>query len=149
VGSLARRTLSAVHLPAALCSSGITPILRSYGGSASPSLLAPQRGLPASRTRPSLPFRHQTPWAPCCRFRTLPLSATGFPPFREVWVSSFLRRLTAFQAESCSLSCGPGARLPMLPTPPCGEAVSVNYRPESACLKGTCTPRNVCAHRRT
>ena len=40
-------------------------------------------GLPASRTRPSRPFRLQPPSAPRRRFCTLPLSATGVPVSRE------------------------------------------------------------------
>lgn len=50
------------------------------------------RDLPASRTRPSRPFRLQPPDAPRRRFRTLPLSATGSPVSR-VWASPTVRRL--------------------------------------------------------
>src|SRR5713226_8247353 len=42
-------------------------------------------------------------------------------------------------AESSSLSYGRLLHLPLLPTPPRGDAVTVGYRPEWACLKGTLT----------
>jgi hypothetical protein len=74
------------------------------------------------------PFRHHTPWAPCCRFITLPLSATGFPVFSGGWTSPLLRRLVAFQAALCSSSYGPVIHLTMLPTPPLGGCSFVRFR---------------------
>jgi hypothetical protein len=59
-----------------------------------------------------------------------------------------------WSAESSSLSYGWIVRLLLLPTPPHDDAVTVGYRPENVCLKGTCTPlfstyNIVCACRRT
>jgi len=39
--------------------------------------------------------------------------------------------------------------LRLLPTPPRGDAVTFNYRPESAGLEGTCTPLIEYTFRRT
>ena len=52
-------------------------------------------------------------------------------------------------AESSSSSYGRVVHLPLLPTPPHGDAVRVGYRPESVCLKGTYTPQTTRALRRT
>ena len=52
-------------------------------------------------------------------------------------------------AESSSLSYGLAVHLPLLPTPPHGDAVTVRYRPESVCLKGTSTPPTEYTFRRT
>ena len=64
----------------------------------------------------------------------------GLPePLVPVWASPSVGRLAAIQAESRSLSCGLVVRLPLLLTPPLGDAITVDYRPESACLKRTST----------
>ena len=52
-------------------------------------------------------------------------------------------------AESRSLYYGPIIRLGLLPTPPRGDAVTFDYRPENACLKGTRTLQTMYACRRT
>ena len=86
------------------------------------------------------PFRRQPPLAPRRRFDTLPLSSLGLRDcFVPVWASPSDDRLAAFQAESRSSSCGLVVRLPLLLTPPFGDAIAVDYRPESACLKWTST----------
>ena len=64
------------------------PALPSFGQRCRPLHLA---GLPASHTRPLLPFRPQPPRRPCCRFITRPLSATGTP--YRVQASPFYCRL--------------------------------------------------------
>src|SRR5687768_891568 len=53
------------------------------------------------------------------------------------------------EAESSSSACGPVSHLRLLPTPPHGDAVTLGFRPESVCLKRTCTSLNECAHGRT
>ena len=62
-------------------------------------------------------------------------------------ISKQARRLRP--AESVSSSYGLVVHLPLLPTPPHGDAVTFSYRPESACLKGTSTPPTMHAHGRT
>jgi hypothetical protein len=86
------------------------------------------------------PFRRQPPLTPWHRFDTLPLSLPGLQDLLvPVWASPSVGRLAALQAESRSSSCGLVVRLPLLLTPPCGDAITVDYRPESACLKWTST----------
>jgi hypothetical protein len=54
------------------------------------------------------------------------------------------------QAESrSSLSYGPESHLPLLRTPPRGDALMFGYRPESACLTRTSTSLSMHARRRT
>ena len=74
------------------------------------------------------------------RFRTLPLSARGFPALRRSGLRLSLAGSPIGPAESSSLSYGRLLHLPLLPTPPRGDAVTVGYRPESACLKRTLHP---------
>jgi len=52
-------------------------------------------------------------------------------------------------AESSSLSYGLILHLPLLRTPPRGDALSFSYRPESACLTRTLTSLTLHARRRT
>ena len=54
-----------------------------------------------------------------------------------------------YPAESSSLSYGLVVHLLLLPTPPLGDAVAFGYRPESICLKRTCTSLTSRALRRT
>ena len=71
-------------------------------------------GLPASRARPSRPFRLQPPNGPYRRFRTLPLSAAGLPSPRGG--SRFRLPLAGSpprQAESSSLPLRTGRSPPM------------------------------------
>src|SRR5215217_7694295 len=72
------------------------------------------------------------------------------------WASLFgsgLRHYVAgspgHQAESSSSSYGPVSRFRLLPTSPHGDAVTFSFRPESVCLKRTCTSLNECACGRT
>ena len=52
-------------------------------------------------------------------------------------------------AELRSSSYGPIVHLRLLSTPPRGDAVTFGYRPENACLEGTCTPLIEYTFRRT
>ena len=85
---------------------------------------------PTTTPRPRRRFRHATPqldWAGPSR----------------VWASPFAQQARRRrQAESRSSSYGPVVHLPLLPTPPRGDAVTFGYRPESVCLKRTCTSLN-------
>jgi hypothetical protein len=76
---------------------------------------------------------------------------TRHPSARRV--PSRLRHLLAGSptalAESSSSSYGLVVHLLRLPTPPRGDAVAVGYRPQSVCLKWTCTTPTRYAHRRT
>lgn len=85
------------------------------------------------------------------RFLTLPLSGRCFPRFPHAGAG--LRHCTAGSpphlAESRSSSYGPESHLPLLRTPPRGDALSFGYRPESACLKRTLTSLSMHARRRT
>ena len=96
------------------------------------------------------PFHRQPPLAPWHRFATLPLSLPGLQDLLvPVWASPSVGRLATFQAESRSSSCGLLVRLSLLLTPPCGDAITVDYRPESACLKWTFTTPIVHTYGRT
>src|SRR5207244_4983567 len=54
-----------------------------------------------------------------------------------------------YLAESSSSSYRLVVHLLLLPTPPPGDAVAFSYRPESVCLKRTCTSLTSRALRRT
>ena len=81
----------------------------------------------------------------------LHVALTPYPSARAA--CSGLRLLLAgssvHYAESCSSSYGLVVHLPLLPTPPRGDAVTVGYRPEKVCLKRTCTSSTRCTRRRT
>jgi len=141
---------SPILLPAALCSTGITPLLRSYGDSDSPT--APLTAgvsllhvhdlpiIPSPTTPDALTsLSHATP-----QRARLPTRCSS-----SVRASPFPSRLATFQAESRSSSYGLIIRLPLLLTPPLGDAITVDYRPESACLKRTFTAPIAYTRRRT
>ena len=154
---------SRTHLPASLRSTRITGLPRSYGRSDScrphPDGRSPRFMYPAFQ-----PFRLQTPDAPQPRFLTLPLSGLDFLPspwrhscrYRRYACGpgtyvcvhhasgrSGLRLYSAgsppHPAESSLLPYGLVVHLPLLSTSPHGDAVTVSYRPESACLEWTST----------
>ena len=80
---LAPRPLQALH--------------RYYGRSDSCPALLRRTGLPDSCARPSGHSVSNHLAYPRRRFRTLPLSAVGFPPFaRGVWASPFASRLASY-----------------------------------------------------
>jgi hypothetical protein len=108
----------------------------------------------------SVPVPGRSPCLTCKAFTTIPPPSTPRTP--DVALARYpsahraisrLRLSSAGspvrQAESSSLSCGLVVHLLLLPTPPRGDAVTVDYRPESVCLKGTSTPPTSHAHRRT
>ena len=115
-----------------------------------PRRLSPPPRSPRFMCTTFRPFRRQPPLAPRRCFRTLPLSSPGLRDLHvPVWASPSWDRLAAFQAESRSLSYGLVIRLPLLLTPPRGDAITVDYRPESACLKRTFTAPIAHTHGRT
>src|SRR5215470_3565054 len=77
--------------------------------------------------------------APRRSFCTLPLSSTGLRS-RGPGFASVLAGSPARLAESSSSSYGLVVHLLLLPTSPRGDAVTVDYRSESAYLEGTFTP---------
>lgn len=107
------------------------------------------------------PFRLQPPGCSADRFRALPLSVDGFlrerlPTTRcrqpPLGVLGFAIRGQARQTtrpNRVHLRCGLAIRLPVLPTPPRGDAVPVDYRPENVCLKRTFTSPSNHTRRRT
>jgi len=85
------------------------------------------------------------------RFDTLPLSVIGFRPLPE---RSGFRHCIAGSSQTAGRITFVILRTdrspPVAPHPASRtDAVTVGYRPESACLKGTFTPLIVCAFRRT
>jgi len=141
---------SHILLPVALCSTGITPLPRYYGDSDSPTVLFPVGVsllhvydlpiIPSPTTSDALAsLSHATP-----QRARLPTTCSS-----SVWASPCPSRLATFQAESCSSSYGLIVRLPLLLTPPLGDAITVDYRPESACLKWTLTTPITYTRRRT
>ncbi|MFO7820921.1 MAG: hypothetical protein R6V56_02520 [Lentisphaeria bacterium] len=85
----------------------------------------------------------------CHRFYTQPFSVAGISLTSDFRLHHFLADSSQCPAETCSLYYGPHIRLLLLPTPPCGDAVTVGYRPECVYLEGTRTPLAVYARRRT
>jgi len=96
------------------------------------------------------PFRLHPPDSPRRRFRTLPLSATGFRRLsRRSGLRPWVAGSSVCPAVSSSLAYGLVIHLPLLRTPPRGDALSFGYRPESAYLARTCTSPTMHARRRT
>ena len=106
-------------------------------------------GLPRSRTHPLCPV--PSPHTSCPHVVAL----TRYPSARRAHglpVSDFASDQQArrgHQAESRSSSYGPVHDRRLLPTSPRDDAVTLGFRPESVCLKRTCTSLDVCASRRT
>jgi len=118
---------ASTFLPA-LCSPGVTPLHRYYGGSDScPALPAAQVSLLHAHHQ-LRPFRPQPPAGPSrqldCSIVQLRESPSGFRLHHDI-AGSPIR-----PAETGSSSCGLAARLRLLPTPPRGDAVTFGYRPE-------------------
>src|SRR5262249_48336467 len=142
---------SRLHLPAPLRSPGITRLHRYYEcsdscvGGATPwpvlllaqggtlesfLLLAPRRSPRFTCSVPPEPSVSNHPAASHDRFSTYPLSAMGFR-FAQVEASPFNRRLASQRGRiEFAFATDGSIRLPLLPTPPHGDAVTVGYRPE-------------------
>jgi len=111
--------------------------------------LHPRRALPASRHTPfenHSAFNHPTPSIaafsryPSARWISLP----------RVQASPLASRLAGHvRPNQVRHPADWSSRLRLLPTPSRDDAVTFGYRPESVCLKRTCTSLSVCARRRT
>ena len=141
-----------LHLPAPLRSPGITRLHRYYGCSDScdmPRACRLRTGLSAYCVWPSKHSVSNHLTASHRRFRTQPFSAMGSPALRGSGLRPTLAGSPIGPAESSLSAYGLLLHLPLLPTPPRGDAVTVSYRPEWACLKGTCTLPTRHPHGRT
>ena len=122
-----------IHLPASLGSTPVTALPSYYEGSdflhSSPFGVqdlpdSPARASDRSASKHQMIFRR--------RFLTL-AQRDGLPlgPFpvcvHRVWASPLGRRLARSSGRIEFLSCGPVVRLPLLSTPPYGDAVTVGY----------------------
>ncbi len=86
---------------------------------------------------------------PAVAFTRYPSARRASSATAEVWASPIPSGLAETPGRIEFVSYGLVLRLLLLPTPPRGDAVTVNYRPESACLRRTCTSPTMHAHRRT
>ena len=93
-------------------------------------------------------FRLQPPDCFCNCFNTLPLSVADF---RLLGLGFAIRRQArqTTRPNRVHFRCGLTVRVPMLPTPPHSDAVSVHYRTENVSLKRTCTSQTTNTHKRT
>src|SRR5215831_13753558 len=141
---------SRLHLPAPLRSPGITRLHRYYEcsdscvGGATPwpvlllaeggtlesfLLLAPRRSPRFTCSIPPEPSVSNHPAAPHDRFDTYLFSVMGFL-FAQVWASPFPSRLASQHGRiEFAFATDDPVRLPLLPTPPRGDAVTVGCRP--------------------
>ena len=87
--------------------------------------------------------------SPRDRFDTLPFSVAGIriAPVLGFAIWQQARRDT--RPNRVHFRCGLAVRLPLLPTPPRGDAVTFGYKPESVYLKRTCTFLTKHTYRRT
>ena len=74
---------------------------------------------------------------PGSAFAPYPSAPGALPLFAGLGFAFRSQARQSAPAESSSLSYGRLLHLLLLPTPPLGDAVTLNYRPEWACLKGT------------
>ena len=110
--------------------------------------LPSSHSVPTHLMRPSVAFSRypSADWASSCsrRVPTVSVPLWYSRSFHAVPVRSGLRHSLAgsppHPAVSGSSSYGLAVHLPLLPTPPHGDAVTFGYRPESACRGGTPTP---------
>ena len=162
MGALPSTWADLIHLPAPLCSTGVTPILSSYGRSVRCAGLHPRAEIPAARHLVVQPFSPQTPARPRRRFpfhahsvagsRTLaPLhAARGRPAARAhpgFAVTPPARRRG--QAESGSSSYRPAVSPPAAPHPALLRRSCSWLRVLHVTTGRTCTVLTKCARRRT
>jgi len=101
---------------------------------------------------------HRSPYFTCTTFLTIPSLPTPCAPIAAFARYPSVQRLSRFhrsrlrqthKAVSISSSYGLVVYLLLFPTLPRGDAVTVGYRPESACLERTFTSLTMHARRRT
>jgi hypothetical protein len=73
------------------------------------------------------------------RFHTLPFSVIAGRNCLHLGFTLSQRARQVDRPNRVHFRLGLAVRLPMLSTPPCGDAVSVGYKPENVCLKRTYT----------
>jgi hypothetical protein len=138
------RNSSDIHLPASLCSTGITRLHRYYERSDSCPAGRPRTGLSASCVLPSdhSASNHLVDPAvaltryPSARRASL-LNSCEFTAVRASPLASRLADTT--RPNRVHLRCGLAVRLTVFPTPPRGDAVPFGYKPENVYLKRTST----------
>ena len=153
-----RSGLSASIFLPRLRSTPITALHHYYAGSDSPPLLSPRRGIPASRTRASgrPATNHLMPsyrrFSALSSSRYAPRASTplwGCLSSTRAWDSSYGSQLSKAPGRIVFVACGPSVPLPLLSTPPRGDAVTGGYKSERFNLRRTYTSLHECAHRRT
>ena len=139
---------SRLHLPAPLRSTGITRLHRYYGCSDSCAWMCVWLTQPG--THPLLAAAQvsplHVPHLPGSPSPTTPppppialspvLSASQASRSSRVWASPFHRRLASRHGRIEFVSYGLPVRLPLLPTPPRDDAVTVSYRTETGIPEG-------------
>jgi hypothetical protein len=148
------RNSSDIHLPASLRSPGITRLHRYYERSDSCPASRPRTGLSAScvlTSNHSASNHLVTPIIALSRYPSARwTSLLNSCEFAAVWASPFASRLADItRPNRVHLRCGLAVRLTVLPTPPRGDAVPLDYKPENVYLKRTCTFLTIHTCRRT
>ncbi len=128
-----------IHLPGALRSTGVTRLPRYYGSSDSCPTPSSRTGLSASWIWPSDHSASNHLVAPPIAFARYPSASTASGSLRS-GLRHWQQARQTTRPNRVHFRCGLAVRLPMLPTPPRGDAVSFGYRPENVYLKRTCTP---------
>ena len=146
---------SRIHLPASLCSTGVTPLQRYYECSDFLPALYFRQELPASRTLPSDRSASKHPTSLHDRFSSACPQRRGLPapaPRRNAGGLQSDSGLRLYSAGSPQMSgrikfvvYGPVVRLLLLPTPPHGDAVAVGYMLMHDCMTRTFTTPITCA----
>jgi len=89
-------------------------------------------------------------WQPPTSLSHATPQRAGLPPgLRRSGLRHWIAGSSVCPAVSSSSAYGLVVRLPLLRTPPRGDALTFGFRPESACLTGTLTPLTMHARRRT
>ena len=150
---------SRIPLPAPLRSTPVTALRRYYerSDSCASGSLAPvsMNTVSVSRRSPCVLCHAVVPIpSPPTVRAPMPLSHATPQPHRSPVRTGARFRLAGAgsstrPAVSSSSSYGLVVHLPLLRTPPRGDALTVDYRPESACLERTSTSRTMHARRRT
>lgn len=116
-----------LRLPAPLCSTGITPLLSSYGRSDSPVASRTSLGLPDSRHNDVRPFCPQPRlMSPQSFFHAVSSEDSGFATHSQA------RRHEPPNRVRFSVFYGPVVRLALLSTPPYDDAVTFGYEGTAA-----------------
>ena len=133
---------SRICLPTRLGSTPVTALHRYYAGSDSPPPLLPQRGIPASRRHTSGHSVANHLMQHCHSFQVpflhLAISACVSP--HEYGLHPTLAGSPRASSRIAFVSYGLSFPLPLLPTPPRGDAVTVEYKPERSIWRELSSP---------